>query len=260
MIKKERKIGNRGILFIVIVCLIILGSLYLLINCSKFTSYIHDTYDMSITEFISIVLEFISIFITIALGIIVYKQSERINMLEISQYEMFLGVGGIQYNDADQDVFELMQRRAKLQGDFDIYQEDGSAYLTFSSSELKLGNEQGRYYLIPFKFITKNQVLITSINFKKISISWLKNGNPIKKKFQGKEDIIYRILEDNSSFVFELQLLGEKISEEGLVKVSFDICLENQYGEKCNFKIYTTLRNSGNIFILLDSKTAIYTN
>ena len=203
----------------------------------------------TVGEISAILLNFGSILVSILLAIFVYFQSERINTLEATQYDVFIGVEKIDSSASFATEMVLLSKNnsnlskyAKL---FETTCDDNLALYAYVHISDKSENT-----FLPFIFITRNTPLITAIIVKKISVTLDCHENEnYQKDFPLDSLPVYKFLSDENRFLFGLGIHGvdKKNIEKGKIQIEFEI--EDQIGrthektvELCMVKLDKELR------------------
>lgn len=244
---------KRIILLFVTICIAI-G--YLIFNA--LISHISIDIAVSIVDLFNIAVGYASLFITILLGIIVYFQSERINNLEASQYDIFLGVEKIDPTlSLSSELTPITNNQLRSSDNVKVFKTiigDESALFTHIHIHDTATSVQ-----IPFVFITRNTPLITSFDLNKIQLQLdiCPNGivNHYKHSFDIDTDPTYRFLTDQSHFVVFLNLHGIALEDVIEIKVLFYLTVSDQLNRTPGFVSEVTLLQIDGNFRLTSSKT-----
>lgn len=177
----------------------------------------------SIGEISDIILSYLSIFVTIILGIVVYWQAERINKLETGQYDVFLGAEKLDFTTSIGTQL-LLLNRTNLQSKIKLFETMVNNRIgLLANISLQEGNEGLQF---PFLFITRNVPLITSVCVRQIDVKIQHYSDSQKsdliKKFPIDANPVCRFLPDKSEFTVCLSVNG----------------IEKQHIEKVKIKIY----------------------
>lgn len=213
----------------------------------------------SVGEIGNIILSFTSIAVTLFLGIIVYFQSERINTLEASQYDVFLGVEKI--GDATSfpsGMIEISENTNNL----NLY---AKLFETMHNDELELYahiqmSTQTQNTFLSLIFVTRNVVLITSLCFKGISVQIETSGSnnqdaKLCKNFIINAIPVCRFLTDNSRFLFGISLHGVDKSKIEKIHISIDLVAEDQFGRSHSSKVEFNMVKIDEELCLISSKS-----
>lgn len=187
----------------------------------------------SVGEIGNIILSFISITVSLLLGIVVYFQSERINTLEVSQYDVFIGVEKID------DSASFASEMVEISDGVDNLSRCAKLFETIYNDELELYahiqvSEQAQKTFIPLSFVTRNTLLITSLCIKEIGvqIETQKRDNQkdkLSNALSMSTSPICRFLPDDSHFLLGISLHGIDKSIIKKVNISIDIIAEDQF-------------------------------
>lgn len=188
----------------------------------------------SVSEISDIILSFISLFVTIILGVIVYQQSDRINSLEATQYSVFLGANQLDLSLPMGTEFLLLSKKTDRQSRIKLFQivdsEDLGLQVNISLSEGSNSID------LPFRLITRNTPLITSIDLERIAlrIRYVRDSNrcDYTDDFPVNSMPINRFIEDQSNFTLRILLNGVPTSQIRRVFLKFKFRLGDQYGRE----------------------------
>lgn len=217
------------------------------------SEFITETLNTDKVSFLELVLDYFSISITLLLGIVVYYQSERINNLEASQYKLFLGVEGLDYEFNFGDCFASVRSDSEFQISHMFTMEKK---VVMSTINIEKG--AGKTLLLPLVFVTKNNSLIVSVNFKQVSIIIKESNIPIyKRTFHNTGDIINAILRDDSHFVFGFGMVIPERYSISEINIQFYIELEDQNTnlEKIQSSLSLYKSNEDGDFVLTSSRS-----
>lgn len=201
------------------------------------SNLITKTLNTDNVTFLGLFLDYYSISITLILGIVVYYQADRINNLEASQYNLYIGVEDLDYTFDFGGFFAL----DKYSSDFNI-----SHIFTSSKKALRstvnIGEGDGKTLLIPLVFITKNYPLIVSLNF--LSVALLvreKNVTLCEDIFHRSDGDIKTLLYDSSKFVFGFGMVIPESYNPDEIHLQFDVIVKDQNSNSQNLKTNVSL-------------------
>lgn len=203
-----------------------------LLSCPFVSDYISNKLKMETEPFLSLMLEYMSLIVPLFLGVVVYFQSEKINNLEATQYDVFIGIDGVE------NQFELNKY---LVCDFQNEEFSISHYFTSSQkcimSHINIGEGAGKPFVIPLTFVTKNFPLITSMDFQSVKINF-KGGNRTiyQKTFKHNGGRINAILCDDSHFIWAFGMIIPDTWDVDALDIQFVGEIENQ---NCRKQIHT---------------------
>lgn len=214
----------------------------------------------TVGEISGILLSFSSIVVSILLGIFVYFQAERINTLEVTQYDVFLGVEKI---DDSISLATEMILLSKNKSDLAQY---AKLFETTCANELALYayvhiSDKSEKTFLPFVFVTRNTPLITAIHIKKILLNMdykechCKGKKNIKKDFIVDAAPVYKFLSDQSRFIFGLGIHGVHKSEIEKADVQIELVAEDQLGRMHLKKIEVSMVRIDKEIRLISSKS-----
>lgn len=201
------------------------------------SNLITKTLNTDNVTFLGLFLDYYSISITLILGIVVYYQADRINNLEASQYNLYLGVEDLDYSFDFGSYFAS----DSCNSDFNI-----SHIFTSSKKALRstvnIGAGSGKSLLIPLVFITKNNPLIVSINFQSVALLVKeRNSTLCNETFLRSGGDIKTLLCDGSRFVFGFGLVIPENYNPDEVHLQFNVIVKDQNGNSQNININVSL-------------------
>lgn len=214
----------------------------------------------TIGEISDILLNFSSIAVSILLGIFVYFQSERINALEATQYDVFLGVEKI---DNSISLATEMVLLSKNNTDLSHY---AKLFETTCADDLALYAyvhiaDNSEKTFLPFVFVTRNTPLITAIHINKVFLDIDYQEHHSQGKKNSKKDFlvdalpIYKFLSDQSRFVLGLGIHGVDKSKIEKADVRIELVAEDQLGRKHSKKIELAMVRIDKEIRLISSKS-----
>lgn len=230
-------------------------ALVVLLSIPAVASYIANTLKVDNESFIGFTIDYISLAISIILGIIVYYQSQQINDLEVSQHDVYLGVENLDYSFDFGDYLTIDKTASNFNSAFFL-----SAEQKIILTNINVGSNKGKPLLFPLVFVTKNQPLIVSLSIKSIDVT-VKEKNIIA--YNGIHPIgghpINTILKDDSRFIVGVGMIVpvEKSIDE--TNLSFLIEIENQNGHKQTIQsVVSLLRpNQESDFVITSSHSTL---
>ena len=199
-------------------------------------------------------ISYLSLAVTVLLGIVVYEQAQKINDLESSQYEVFLGATGLDNDYSLGDV--LLMENNHLDSDFhpiQSYDNVGKSFL--ANLQTDFGPPE-KAMLFPLIFVIKSSTLITTLIFQKIIFEISAEGMIFgRKEFTSNAEPIHELFEDNSKFVFTMgTMIPESLKIEE-VKITLDVMLCDQICREHKKRIVVKLKNFNDTFYLCSSKS-----
>lgn len=199
--------------------------LHLLITAPNITKYINDTLKIRNGDAVGIIINYASFSATVILGIVVYFQAQRINKLESTNYDFYMGVVDVDYN---------YETGSKLVIDHSPSEFHLAHYWTnkqktiFSSICIGKG-ANGSQLSIPLRFITKNKPLITTVCFESVNVTLKENDKVVfNDSFSSNDYTLYSPLEDGTSFVMNFGLVhsSKRLFDE--IALSFHVTTTDQ--------------------------------
>lgn len=216
----------------------------------------------SVGEIADIILSFISLFVTIILGVIVYQQSDRINSLESTQYSVFLGVDQLDLSLPMGTEFFLLSKKNDRQSIIKPFQIVDSDDLGL---QVNISLSEGSDLLdLPFRLITRNAPLITSIDLERIDwrIRYVRDSNRCDYMDGYPVDSmpINRFIEDRSRLTLRVLLNGVPTSQIRRVFLTFKFRLHDQYGREHVNENTMVVEQRYGTFCLLSSQSSSVTD
>ena len=229
--------------------------LVVLLSIPAVASYISNTLKLDNESFIGFSIDYISLAISIFLGIIVYYQSQQINDLEMSQHDIYLGVENLDYAFDFGDYLAVDKTASSFNSAF-FFSAEKKVILT----NINVGINKGKPLLFPLVFITKNQPLIVSFSIKSIDVTVKENNITA---YNGVHPIggqpINAILKDDSRFIVGVGMIVpvEKCIDE--THLCFLIEIENQNGHKQTIQSMVSLLrpNQESDFVITSSHSTL---
>ena len=203
-------------------------------------------------ELVDSVANYFSLAASVLLGIVVYYQAQKINNLEISQYEVFLGATGVNENYSMGDTFLLEE--TSPEANISIIQSFSNKRAGFLVNLNLYSDYAQKPLIIPLDFIVRSQPLVTGLHFKEITISILARGyNKITRTFKNTGEPIYELFEDNSNFIVAIATRVPHNFEIDEAEIQFNVNVFDQIGREHSKKINTNLKGFENTFCLYSS-------
>lgn len=180
---------------------------------------------LSVGDVAEIILNYVSIFVTIVLGIVVYFQAERVNKLEADQHSIFLGVERLDYSIPLGTKFLQLNQPTDPPTDFHIFQiMDHERLGLLGNLSLNDGNDRIR---LPLVFRTRNTPLITSIQIEYVDVNILYHQSSNKPTSSRPCELnlapIYKFIPDDSQFDFWISI--SQVSKDQIEKITLGIIL-----------------------------------
>lgn len=217
------------------------------------SNLITKTLNTDNVTFLGLFLDYYSISITLILGIVVYYQSDRINNLEASQYNLYIGIEDLDYTFNFGNYFAS----DSCNGDFNISHIFTSTKKALRST-VNIGEGDGKPLLIPLVFVTKNSPLIVSINFRSVAlVAKERKATLCMKTFYRSGGDIQTLLCDGSRFVFGFGLVIPESYNPDEIHLQFDIIANDQNSNSQNMKTSVSLYriNHENDFVITSSNS-----
>lgn len=154
--------------YVIFLALIVPIILFVLIYIKLSTTIVISD-EIPIQDLLSFFIETYSLFISIILAIIVFKQEKKIKFLEESEYNTFIGIDSIESMKVFGDViFSNMNTDSGLPVSKTYIENDITNYVCLDLSEK---NTPSKNYLIPLRLISKNKLLLNYVKLTELSIS-----------------------------------------------------------------------------------------
>lgn len=202
------------------------------------STYLVNTLGVNLKSFIGIILDYFSILLNLALGVVVFWQVERINALQMTQNETFLRVENLDYSFSYEDARLTIDKSNEGYNVAHVFTQDKKAILT----HVNIGKGQGKPLFLPIRFITSNQQMIVSLALTNVKI-FAKERNRIlsNKTYPIGGDTIETVLANDSKFIIGLGMIVPKESHIDELHLAFVLILENQDRTTQKLRINITL-------------------
>ena len=241
-----------------LICIVCISGLLpvaisLLVYCPSVNNFISNVLKTNRITFLEVIAQYLSISITLGLGIVVYNQSERINGLEASQYKLFLGVEDLDYGYTFGDCLASYQCEA-----------DWSISYRFSANRRELmttvnfGTGQAKVIFLPLVFLTKNSQLITTLVLRDVSVSLKYKDDVVHDKiFTASNGQINTILHDGCRFVLGFGIVMPEANYVDEISLLFNVGLTDQHMRNTTIQIAAQLLKSSHSdeFALISSRS-----
>ncbi len=250
--------GSGKNIIILIVSVVIIAAfpviIYSVFASGNDTKNVENTLGITMGEVLDYLLSYISLIGSIFLGIVVYFQSQKINDLEETNYNCFLGIVDVDYNC---DFGDCLWSDG-TQNDFKIFHMFTSNRKVLISS-IHLGDDPIKTpALLPLVFVTKNQPLIVSLKIEKVNVK-LSHCDVVvsKENFVNKGSPVYALMEDGTHFVLGFGLMTSKSLSFDEIALEFDIVVEDQNfrEHKINSSIRLNKSGSESDYYLTESRS-----
>lgn len=197
------------------------------------TVFLKESLGMDSATAISAIMDYLSLSYAVLLGMVVYRQTERINQLEATQYDMYVGVESIDYSCNLAGTFAT---NIKAGGNrFTQVLGKAEPIVLFNVEGITAGDAGA--FLIPLSFVVKSQPLVTSVCFERMCLNILDKSE--QQIWQGEYNVnetINAIFADGSHLIFCLGLILPKQRSIGEIDFNLTMVLENQIGQKQKVK------------------------
>jgi hypothetical protein len=239
---------------ILVVILLVFPAVLLWVTASStVATFIKNKFNMEVSDALNFLIEYLSVAFSVFLGVIVYRQSQRINSLESTKFDVFLGITELDRSFSFSEHF--IQEDAD-KSDFSIdrnYDEGRPSFITTLCTGTA-GKKQ--VHFLPLKFLTKNAPLITSLDFKKIHCQIKSSASVLfQGDFSREHGPLYAIFENDSEILLGVGLVipAEWILHELLLE--FLVSVQDQTQTWHILEIKTTLKYASSEFYLISSQT-----
>ena len=241
---------------IIVIVLIALPICFLyFINIDNVTNYLKCNLSMEPHQLFESSINYLSLAATILLGIIVYKQEQKINDLQSSQYEVFLGVVGLD-NEYSIGDFLLAENYPSSCGFLTVHSFGNSAKCFLTSLQFDSPNNQN-FEVIPLVFLVKSYTLITGIHFEKISMEiFSRTSTHFQKEFESKDSPIYEVFEDAAKFSLGVGIALPEEVEIDEIKFVFSVTINDQICRVHKKQIEVKLKKINDEYLISSSKTS----
>ena len=266
---------NRYIAYLVIFVILGLGLLFLLLlllntNCIK--QFLIVKLSMKPYDTLDVFSNWLSIVFSVFLGLIVYNQSQKINNLESSKFDLYIGVVGMGEFDGDIFLAEELSVPGETFGVFESFSDKLVANTFILSMGLPAKEELDFKAIkeampspprkelshikvtkpIALLFITKNQPLITSLQFSEIEVYFDGELN-LKKK--GAEQALHRIFADNSQFTIVIDLPTSPDNNVKDIEIILSVIISDQLSRVRKLKVISRIGAFNNAYYLYSSES-----
>lgn len=196
---------------------------------------------------------YVSVGATLLLGIVTYQQSKKIDGLEGSKYDVYIGINGLDYSYAFPTF--LVEEHMPTD-DFLIMQDVSNGKKNFFTS-LKIGGEKSsKPVFIPLVFTTKNQPLIVSLDFQKISLAVLATDQvEYKQRFINTMGPSYWQLENDSRFIVGIGMMLPSSLEIDQLALTIQLVATDQLERQNQFNITVKLKSIEKRYHLISSQS-----
>lgn len=249
---------NKSIVSIFAILSLLLAIPIIFWNCirnSNILDFILNEWSTTPVELWESIITYLSMGFTLLLGVIVYYQSQKINALESSQYDIFIGIDRLDYS---WDFKDALIGECNKEQEFSIVQsfsEGAHGYLTTLNVDINQDLKKKPLF-IPLSFITKNCPLITSLDFQKISLSIVFEDDKIyQKEFYNSAKPIYTILCDGSRFSFGIGMMLSSNLEIAKVSLCIKFDISDQIQRIHSKTVSVDLEKVSDNFYLSSSNT-----
>ena len=211
----------------------------------------------SVGEVSEIILSYISIFVTIILGVVVYQQSDRINRLESTQYSIFLGAEKFDPNIPMGSEFLLLSRRVDKKSCVKVFQiVDPDFWGLLTNISLNEGNQ---HIELPFLFTTRNVPLITSVAIERIDLSIRYTHDSGRSSFMNSYPVnitpIFRFIGDQSQFPVRFSINGVSAPDIRRIQLVVKFSIKDQLSRNHVIETVMAVEQRYGQFCLLSSKS-----
>ncbi len=221
---------------------------------SSMGSFMQERLETNLQGLFDSLTSYLSLGFTLLLGIIVYYQSQKINDLTSSQYEIFIGATDLDYSHTLSNI--LIEEPSTL-SDFSIKRSSIDGRRNFFTHLNTTFQEKQQPIFIPLSFITKNQPIIVSLAFQDISFALVSQDRQVKNQiFHSQGEKIYCMFEDNTNFLLGIGMMIPNAIKIDEIKLELCVNATDQIGRTTKFKIAVRLKNVEKQLHLVSSQTS----
>lgn len=209
--------------------------------------------NIDILTLFNAIIDYLSLGITLLLGVIVYRQSQKINDLESSQYDVFIGATGLDHSLAP--LSGILVENSADRSDFFVKQSvEAKSFFTHLKTNFP---DRHRQVFLPIVSVTRNHPLIVSLKFSEIQMVIVEsNGKKtVPQKFLNRADPIYGIFEDNTQFLFGIDFMLPDRMRVGQVLLRLYIDAADQIGRVTPLEIAIQMQAVDKHLHLVSSQT-----
>lgn len=222
---------------------------------SVLNSFLKEHPEIEPLDLFNSVTDYLYLGVTLFLGVIVYQQSQKINSLESSQYDIFIGTDGL--DDSLTPLSDILVENIEDRSDFFIKQgiSDGKMnFLTYLKTNLP--NKQ-RFMFLPISFVTRNRPVIVSLKFSEISLTIVESSGKKSgpQKFFNRAGPIHWIFENNSRFLLGIGFMLPEDMRVEQILLQIHVNAADQLGRITPLTISITLQNVDEHLYLLSAQT-----
>lgn len=253
---RKSKIVAYIMLIIILLILMLLFLLGVLTN-EKVSSYTQAYLSAKPYEMLDLIVNYFSMSFTILLGVVVYCQSQRINDLECAQYDIFVGVNRLDYSYIFDDTFAKEGTQASDFCVLQTFSKERKGFLALLDVNLP---ERKKSIFLPLSFITKNRLIIMSLDFKEIELTIItEDSQKHQQDFLKSSEVgaFHDIFEDNSSFAFGVGMMIPDSIKIDQIQLNFKIGIHDQIGREHICMAQIVLKNVSSLYYLKSSKSQI---
>lgn len=218
-------------------------------------SFLQEHPEINLLDLFTSATDYLSLGITLFLGVIVYRQSQKINDLESSQYDVFIGTDGM--DDSLTPFSDVLVEDTICRSDFFIKQGVSGGKMSFFTY-LKTNFPDNRQLMfLPISFVTRNQPIIVSLKFSEISLVIIEsNGRKSDpQKFLNHAEPIHWIFENDSRFLLGIGFMLPEAMTVGQILLQIRIDVADQLGRITPLILLMTLQNIDKRLYLLSTQT-----
>lgn len=209
--------------------------------------------DIDVLTLFNSITDYLSLSITLLLGVIVYRQSQKINDLESSQYDIFIGATGLDHSLAP--LSSVLVENSVDRSDFSVKQSvDTKSFFTHLKTNF---SDRHRHVFLPIAFVTRNHPLIVSLKFSEIRLVIVESSGKKTEpqKFHNQADPIYGIYADNTQFLFGIGFMLPDEMRVGQILLHLYIEAADQIGRITPLEITIQLQAIDKCLHLVSSQT-----
>lgn len=250
------KFKYTGTVLLIVIFLALVAFPVILLHSSEsgaLNNFLREHPDIDILTLFNTVTDYLSLGITLLLGVIVYRQSQKINDLESSQYDVFIGAVSLDHSLTP--LSSVLVENSADRSDFSIKQSvDTKSFFTHLKTNFP---DRHRQIFLPITFITRNHPLIVSLKFSEIQLVVVESSGrkTEPQRFLNHADPIYGIFEDNTQFLFGIGFMLPDEMRVGQILLHLYIDATDQIGRITPLEIDIQLQTVDKCLHLVSSQT-----
>lgn len=251
----RRSRATVNLTFIVVILLIVPVLLLKILANDWVAAYCMAHLSAAPCEVFDSVVNYLSMGFALLLGVVVYYQEQKINDLESTEYDVFIGVEKL---DDTYTFDHTLIRDTSRESDFYVVQSFSDGKRNFLVNlNTNLPSKEKTIFL-PLSFVIKSRLVITSLDLKKINliISMEDSGSmAYKQNFCSHADPIHGIFDSDSSFLLGIGMMVPASFQIDRIQLCMKVESYDQIGRVCSSEIQVTFKEVSNLYYLESSKS-----